>query len=129
MPMTRVLRSFFATAAALLFAAAGASLAASAPVTDELLASLTSAYVRAVKPGGRTDSYRELLATVLERVHRSYAREVDVQEVIAVALKALEPLQPQSGDPAEVFRKAINAALASLDPHSRYLDARAQSNE
>jgi C-terminal processing protease CtpA/Prc len=64
---------------------------------------------------------------VLQRVHRSYAREVDVPGLVAVALKTIEPLEPQSGEPAEVFRKSINAALATLDPHSRYLDPRAQS--
>jgi carboxyl-terminal processing protease len=129
MPMTRLLRSLSATAAASLFAVAGASFAASTPVTDELLAPLTSAYVRAVKPGEQAEFHRELFATVLQRVYRSHAREVDVQGVVAVALKAIEPLEPQSGEPAEVFRKAINAGLASLDPHSRYLDAREQSNE
>jgi carboxyl-terminal processing protease len=129
MPMTRVLRSFSAIAAASLFAAAGASLAASTAVTDELLAPLTSAYVRAVKPGEQVESYRELFAAVLQRVYRSHAREVDVPEVVAAALKTLEPLEPQSGEAAAVFRKAINAALASLDPHSRYLDAREQTNE
>jgi carboxyl-terminal processing protease len=129
MPMTPLLRSLSATAAACLFAAAGASLAASPSLTDELLAPLTSAYVRAVKPGEQADLHRDLFATVLQRVHRSHAREVDASGFIAVALKAIEPLEPQSGEPAEVFRKAINAALDSLDPHSRYLDARAQSNE
>ncbi|HEY0336147.1 MAG TPA: PDZ domain-containing protein, partial [Burkholderiales bacterium] len=127
--MTRLLRSLFASATASLFAVAGASLAASTPVTDELLEPLTSAYARAVKPGEQAELYRELFATVLERVRRSHAREVDLQGVVAVALKTLEPLEPQSGEPAEVFRKAMNAALASLDPHSRYLNAREQSNE
>ena len=111
--------------AAWLCAAGSASLATE--LTDELLSPLTSAYVRAVKPGEQAELHRELFATVLQRVHRSYAREVDMQALLAAALKAIEPLDAQS-EPAEVFRKAMNAALASLDPHSRYLDARAQSN-
>ena len=109
--------------AACLIAAPGAFAAAS-PVTDEMLAPLTSAYVRAVKPGEQADLHRELWATVVRRVERSHARQVDVPALIGVALKTLEPLEPQSGDPAEVFKKAMNAALGSLDPHSRYVDAR-----
>ena len=127
--MTRFLRAIGPLAAAWLFAAGGAALAASSPVTDELLEPLTSAYVQAVEPGEQADLHRELFGTVFRRVQRSYAREVDVGGLVAAALAAIEPLEPQSGDAADVFRKAINAALASLDPHSRYLDARAQSNQ
>ena len=127
--MTRLLRTLLSVAAVWPLAAAGACLAASQPLTDELLTSLTSAYVRVVKPGDQVELHRELFGTVLRRVHRSYAHEVDVPQLVAAAVKAIEPLEPQSGEPAEVFRKAINAALASLDPHSRYLDARAHSNQ
>jgi carboxyl-terminal processing protease len=127
--MTRLFRALPPLAATWLFAAAGASLAASPPVTDELLAPLTSAYVRAVKPGEQAELHRDLFGTVLRRVHRSYAQEVDVPGLVAAALKVIEPLEPQSGEPADVFKKAINAALASLDPHSRYMDATAQSNQ
>ena len=125
--MTRPLRAFSAVVA-WLFVAAGALAAASPAVTDEILAPLTSAYVRAVKPGEDAELHRDLFPVVLQRVQRSYAREVDVEALVEAALKAIEPLEPRSGEPAEVFRKAINAALASLDPHSRYLDARAQIN-
>jgi C-terminal peptidase prc len=125
--MTRLLQILVAPAVAWLLAAAGASFAASPPVTEELLAPLTSAYMRVVKPGEQAELYRELFETVLQRVHRSYAREVEVPGLIAAALKTIEPLEPQSGEPADVFRKTINAALATLDPHSRYLDPRAQS--
>ncbi|HYI87486.1 MAG TPA: S41 family peptidase [Burkholderiales bacterium] len=127
--MTRFLRALPSLAAASLFAAGAALAASPLPVTDELLAPLESAYERAVKPGEQVEPHRELFGTVLRRVQRSYAHEVDVPGLVAAALKTLEPLEPQSGEPAEVFRKAINAALASLDPHSRYLDARAQSNQ
>jgi carboxyl-terminal processing protease len=127
--MKRLLRALATLAAACLFGAGGASLAASPPVTHEMLAPLTSAYVRAVKPGEQVEVHRELFGTVLRRVHRSYAHEVDVPALVAAALKAIEPLEPQSGEPAEVFATAINAALTSLDPHSRYLDVRAHSNQ
>jgi carboxyl-terminal processing protease len=115
-----------ACAAAWLLAASGVLFAAQS-VTDELLAPLESAYLRAVKSGEQAELHRELFGTVLRRVHRGYAREVDVPVLIAAALKMLEPLPPGSGEPAEVFRKAINAALATLDPHSRYLDPIAAS--
>ena len=125
--MTRLLRILVAPAAAWLLVAGGTSFAASTPVTEELLAPLTSAYMRAVKPGEQAELHRGLFETVLKRVHRSYARDVDVPELIAAALKTMAPLEPQTGEPAEVFMKTINAALASLDPHSRYLDPRSQS--
>ena len=127
--MTRLLRTLSAPLVACLFAAAGASLAASpSAVTDEMLAPLTSAYLQAVRPGEQADLHRDLFAAVLRRVHRSYALDPDVPALVGAALKVIEPLEPHSGEPAEVFKKAINAALATLDPHSRYLDARAQSN-
>ena len=122
-------RAFTALAAIWLLAAGGGSLAASPPVADELLAPLTSAYVRAVKPGEQAELHRELFGIVLRRVHRTYAHEVDIPGLVAAALEVIEPLAPQSGEPADVFSKAINAALGSLDPHSRYLDARAQSTQ
>ena len=125
--MTRLFRILRAPAAAWLLVAGGMSFAASPPVTEALLAPLTSAYLRAVEPGDEAELYRELFEPVLERVHRSYAHEVDVPALIAVALKTVESLAPQSGEPAEVFKNTINAALATLDPHTRYLDPRAQS--
>jgi carboxyl-terminal processing protease len=121
--MRHRLRAITSLAASWLF------VAASPPVTDEMLEPLTSAYVRAVRPGEQVELHRELFGTVLQRVQRSYAQEVDMPKLVSVALKEIEPLTPQSGDAAEVFRKAINAALATLDPHSRYLDPRAQSNQ
>jgi carboxyl-terminal processing protease len=127
--MTRFLSALRASVAAWLFVACGASFAASTPVTDEMLAPLTAAYEHAVKPGEQADLHLDLIATVLRRVQRSYPREVDVPALVGIAVKAIEPVEARAGDPAEVFAKAINAALATLDPHSRYLDARAQSNQ
>jgi carboxyl-terminal processing protease len=124
--MLRVLR---ASTAACLLAAAGVSFAGAEVVSDEVLAPLTSAYLRAVKPGEQADLHRELFETVLRRIHRSYAREVDVPALIKSALEIIKPVALHSGEPAEIFTKAINAALASLDPHSRYLDARAHGNQ
>jgi carboxyl-terminal processing protease len=127
--MTRLLRCLRPLSAAGFFAAAGAALAASPPVTEELLAPLTSAYMRAVIPGEQADAHRDLIGAVVRRVQRSHAQEVDVPAVVAAALKELEPLEPQAGEPAEVFKKAINAGLGALDPHTRYLDARTQQNQ
>ncbi len=127
--MTGSLKALRPLAATWLFVACAAAFAASAPVTDELLAPLTSAYARVVKPGEQAELHQALFGTALRRVERSYAQEIDVEAVVAAGVKAIEPLEPHSGEPAVVFRKAINAALSSLDPYSRYLDARAQSNE
>jgi len=123
--MKRPFRMSGALIAASLFVACGTSFAASAAVTEEMLAPLTSAYMRAVKPGEQAELHRALFQTVLQRVERTYAREVDMPALMAAALKTIEPLPPQSGEPATVFKKSINAALASLDPHSRYLDPEA----
>lgn len=123
--MTPTLRFLRAVAAASLLAAGGAAFAAAPVVSDELLAPLEAAYLKAVQPGDEAESHRELFGTVLRRVQRSHALEVDGPKLVAEAMKSLEPLPPGEGEPAETFVKAVNAALASLDPHSRYLDARA----
>lgn len=96
---------------------------------DEAVAALQAAYARAVVPGEAADAHRALLASALSRIKRSHATEVDLPALAAVAAKALEPVAPGTGEAAETFRKAINQALRSLDPHSRYLDARAHANE
>lgn len=127
--MTRFSRALRGSVATLWLAAGGASFAAAPAVTDEMLAPLASAYVQAVKPGEQADIHRDLIDVVLRRVERSYALEVDVPALVSTAVKAIEPVPPQSGEPAAVFKTAMNAALSSLDPHSRYLDARAQSNQ
>jgi carboxyl-terminal processing protease len=124
--MTPMLRFLRATAVAWL-AASGAACAATPAVTGEMLAPLSSAYLRAVTPGEEAELHRELFGTVLLRVQRSYAYEVDMPQLIAAAVKTIQPLAPGSGEPGPVFTKAINAALASLDPYSRYFDARAAS--
>jgi len=116
-------RHLRAAAAAACLLVASVCHAAEPAVTDELLAPLTSAYLKAVAPGDEADLHSELFGAVLQRVQRRFAREVEVPQLIAAALKTLQPLEPAAGDPAEVFGKAINAALATLDPHSRYLDA------
>ena len=127
--MRRLSRITGVLVTASLLGVGGGSFAASVPLTDEALAPLTAAYVQAVRPGQQADLHRELYQTVLQRVQRTYAREVDMPALVAAALKTLEPLPPQSGEPATVFKKSINAALAELDPHSRYLDPKAQAEE
>ena len=65
----------------------------------------------------------------MQRAQRSYPGEVDVPKLVTEAMKTLEPVKEGSGEPADVFKKAINAALAAMDPHSRYLDAREQRDQ
>ena len=84
--MSRSLRVIRALTAACLLTAAAISPAGSEPVSDAVLAPVTSAFMRAVKPGEQADLHRELFETVLRRVHRSYAREVDVPQLTKPAL-------------------------------------------
>ncbi len=99
------------------------------PLSDDILTSLQAAYARAVTPGEQADLHRDLLATMLQRVQRSHATEADFAALAAAATKVLDPLPPASGEPAEVFRTAMNAALRSFDPYARYLDAKAYRND
>ena len=118
-------------AASSLLLGAGVSFAASSTATmdDEALAALQGAYARSVAPGEQSRLYQELFATVLQRVKRSHAAPVDLAGLAATAMKVVEPLPPGAGEPAEVFRKAIQEVLRTLDPHTRYLDARTHANE
>jgi len=126
------LRAF--TAAWLLFAA-GAALASQAapaapPTADEAAISLLQeAYARAALAGEQADKHRELLATVLQRVKRSHATDVDIPALAAVATKVIDAFPAGAGEPVDVFKKAINEALGTLDPYSRYLDLRTQGSE
>jgi carboxyl-terminal processing protease len=129
--MSHALPTLRAFAAIGLLLAGSASLAVSPPALteDEAIASLQNAYVRAVKPGEQADLHRELFAPVLQRVKRSSAKEVDLAAFAEIAGKAMAPLPAGTGDPAEIFKKAINEALRSVDPHSRYFDARGLENQ
>src|SRR5262249_3803843 len=106
----------------------GTAFAAPTAATDPL-SPLTAAYDRAVRPGDEVQTYRELFHSVLQRVQRTYAQEVDLAPLVEAGVKALAPLEPQSTEPAAAFKKAINASLKALDPHSNYLDAREQRDE
>jgi carboxyl-terminal processing protease len=119
--MKRMFTTLRAAAAGLVLAGVASAAAAAAP-SDEPLAALQAAYARAVVPGETADLYRELFATVLQRVQRSHATEVDAGAFAAAALRVLQPLPAGAGDAAGVFKQSINEALRSLDPHSRYLD-------
>ncbi|MDB5912208.1 MAG: family peptidase [Ramlibacter sp.] len=110
--------------AAGLLLAAGSCLAAA----DDTLPALQAAYARAVTPGPQADQYRDLFATVLRRVERSYATEVDLPALVAASLKVVDPVTPGTGNPAEVFKRAINASLGTLDPYSRYLEGAERSD-
>jgi len=127
--MPRLYRPLRASAAAGLLLACGAALAATAESSGTALAALQAAYERAVTPGERADQYRVLFASVLNRVERSHASEVDLDAFAAAARQAIEPLPPGAGDPGEVFKTAVNTALRTLDPYSRYLDPATQRIE
>ena len=98
-----------------------------AQAADDPVASMQAAYTRAVAPGPQSDLHRELFAGVFQRVQRAYARDFDPSAFSAAALKVLAPLPAGTGQPAEVFGKAMNAAMGTLDPYSRYLDARSHA--
>jgi carboxyl-terminal processing protease len=120
------LRAF---AVAALVCVAPASFADPAAPGEDPLAALQAAYASAVAPGEQADFYRDLFAAVLHRVQRSYATEVDPGALAAAARKALQELAPGTTEPREVFARAVNAALRSLDPYSRYLSPRVYGQE
>ena len=126
--MTRFTPTLRACAAACLVAAALPTLANPEPPGDAL-AALQAAFAAKVTPGPEAERHRELFATVLQRVQRSHAREVDLASLAAAATKALAPLPAGRGDPAEVFKTVLNEALSTLDGYTRYRDARTYSNE
>lgn len=128
--MSYTFPSLPAFAATCLLFASGAVLAATPPpaTDDDAVLALQSVYASAVAPGEQADLHRDLLATVLQRVKRSHATDVDLGAFAAAAAKVIAPLPPGRGDPQEVFKSAINEALRTLDPHSRYYDARANGN-
>lgn len=127
--MTRWTPIFRACTAACLVAAAALPSLAAAAAPDEPIASLQAAYAAAVPPGAEADRYRELFDTVLRRVQRSYAKEVDMPALVAKATASLAALPVDTRDPLEVFRTAINEALGTLDNYTRYRDPQAYSNE
>ncbi|HEX7891102.1 MAG TPA: S41 family peptidase [Ramlibacter sp.] len=127
--MGRLPSTLRASAAAWVLLAATAASASTAASTDDPVTDLQAAYARALPPGERADFYKELFATVLQRVQRSYATEVDLHKLAAAARQSIE--QPRAGEaePAEVFGQAMNAALRTLDNYSRYLDPRARGDD
>lgn len=129
MAMRRSIRTLRASAAACLLLAAGTVLATEPALPEDPVAALQAAFVQAVKPGEQAGQYQELISTVFQRVVRAYATEVDVAALAAVAREVVERSPAGTGEPAEVFRKAINEALRTLDPYSRYLDAQAHGSE
>jgi carboxyl-terminal processing protease len=127
--MTRIPSPLRTAAAACLLFVAHVSFASEAATPDAAIAAMQSAFARAVPAGQQADFYRELFPTVLERVQRSYATEVDLGALSAAAMKVLDPVAAGAGEPRELFSKAMNAALRTLDPYSRYLDPQARANE
>lgn len=127
--MTTLFRTLRASAAACLLLAASATVLASAPTLEDTIASLQAAYARTVVPGEQSDLHHDLMASVLTRVQRSYATDVDLAGLQAAALKVLDALPAGQGDPVDVFTRAINAGLRTLDNYSRYLDPKALASE
>jgi carboxyl-terminal processing protease len=120
-----------ALAATVLLWAAGAACAAPAPSSgddESALAALQGAFTHAVLPGEQADLYRDLLPAVLQRIRRSHVAPIDLPALAAAVTARVEAL-PAGGDPAEVFRKAINDTLRPIDSYARYLDTRTLVNE
>jgi carboxyl-terminal processing protease len=107
-----------------------ATLVSAAPGdTGNPLQALQAAYARAAAPGEQAEHYGGLFAGVLGRIERSHASEVDLEAFARAAVHAMEPLAAGTGDPATVFKTAVNTALRTLDPYSRYLDPASHRNE
>jgi carboxyl-terminal processing protease len=117
------MRHFRVLIAAAALLVAGASVAAET-LTPDPFAPFSAAFGRAIKTSEEAEQYRELFAAILRRVQRTYAQEVELAPLVDAAVKALVPLKPAAGEPASVFKSAVSAALALLDPYSTYYDAR-----
>jgi C-terminal processing protease CtpA/Prc len=118
----RIHRSVVSLSACLaLFLAPGAPAHASEALDP--LQPLVAAYERAATPGAEADTYRSLLERVMRRVQRSYPLEVDPAPLVAAGIRAIDGLGTEAGKPAVVFKRALSAALAALDPHSSVMDA------
>ena len=127
--MRRLPTTLRASAAACLLLAAAVSFASTPAAPDDPGPDLQSAYASSVAPGDQADFYKDLFATVLQRVQRSYATEVDLHKLTAAARKSIEQRRAGDAEPAEVFGQAMNAALRTLDNYSRYLDPRARGDD
>ena len=84
-------------------------------------AALVEAYDRAVPPGPDAEVYRSLLYRVMQRVRANYALEVDPAPLVEAGAKAIESRANESR-PAVLYKRAVNAALSTLDPYSAVLD-------
>ena len=60
-----------------------------------------------------------------KRLRASYVRPVSDSELIDAAIKGVTAKQPEPGSvaPGKLVENALNAMVASLDPHSAYLNA------
>jgi carboxyl-terminal processing protease len=96
---------------------------------DEAISALQAAYLQSVTPGEQADLHRDLLATVLQRIKRSHATQVDLPALAAIAIRAIDPEGAGDRDPAALFKKTVNETLRTLDRYARYIDPRALANE
>ena len=99
----RLLSPALRAAAAALFLWGGAAAWAAAPAFDsdeDAIAAVQAAYAQAVTPGEQANLHGELLATVLQRIKRSHATQVD--------LPALEKLIAPDLGPYFVVTAAIS---------------------
>ncbi|MBC5785786.1 hypothetical protein H8N03_22795 [Ramlibacter sp. USB13] len=101
-----------------------------APGREEAaIAQLQAAYAEAVGPGVQGDLYGTLLASVLRRVYHSHVTSVDLDALAAVAGRTIAAEPRGTLEARALFLKAINTALGTLDPYSRFLDGSAPAND
>jgi len=106
---------------ALLLVFALLSRAAETVSAPDPYAPLIEAWDRAVPPGPDAETYRALLYRVMQRVRATYALEIDPAPLVEAGVKSLAAHAKESR-PAVLYKRAVNAALATLDPYSAVLD-------
>jgi carboxyl-terminal processing protease len=88
------------------------------------LARLQGEYDKTATAGGDKSIQLDHLADAFRRVRSDYVHKVDDHKLVNAALEGIHKLdgQPNAHKPEAVAEAALDAMLASLDPHSAYLN-------
>ena len=113
-PITRVLDALYHDDAAL------------SPETEKQLVPFVTVYNRYAKDPDNQDKL-DYFKYALSRIKRSYVTPVSDQVLVKTAIEGIEKIKPEAGkiDNGVLVENALSNMVASLDPHSSYMNARA----